>query len=126
MSRHKTNKPNPIFTIPDNQPVMFDIANLAYELYKDAWLHTQTTLDQRAIARITYQGYAQNCMAQGFEPDDYDTWLLEHGITGKKFVGFEEFCDEEYHDKTYVKYLLQNDETLLKLYYLDIGYNEDP
>lgn len=117
---------HPPFKISDGEMPHFEISKLAYELYKTAWVHTQTTLDQRKQTIVAYYQHIQNRLETGIEPDDYKIWLQENGFNGKTYVNYEEFCDEEYHDKDYIRQLLNNDETLLKLYYLDIGEDIEP
>lgn len=114
------------FKITDGDIAWFEISKLAYELYKAAWIHTQTTLESRKNTIIAYYQHMQSCLETGLEPQPYEEWLLENGFNGKIYVNYEEFCDEEYHDKDYICQLLNNDKTLLKLYYLDIDNDTEP
>lgn len=103
----------------------FDISEVAYELYKQDWIDTNTTREMRLDSLRNYYRYRQECINDGLEVDSYEEWLFEGGYeSGSLYVCFEEFCDAEYHDKEYIVSLL-SDPALVFLYYQDINKDEE-
>lgn len=101
---------------------MLDISKMAYDLYKQDWLDTHTTPEMRLQTIRDFYSYIQECISSYELPDSYEDWLFENGIPrGGFYVCYEEFCDAEYRDPEYVRFLLNNDDALMKLYYQDIG-----
>ena len=102
-----------------------DITEIAYELYKQDWIDTNTTREMRLDSLRNYYSYRKECIEADLEIDSYEEWLLEGGYeSGSLYVCFEEFCDAEYHDKEYIVSLLSDPE-LVKLYYLDVDNDEE-
>lgn len=106
---------------------MFDISKMAYDLYKQDWLDTHTTPEMRLQNIREYYDFVQECLSEHDLPGSYEDWLFENGIPrGGFYVCYEEFCDAEYRDPEYVRFLLNNDDALMKLYYQDIGKGGKP
>ena len=93
------------------------IKKLCYELYKINWECTHMITPERKMDFI--KDYYQELV-----DDDtiytYDDYLEEFGYDGELYSCFDEFCDNEYHNKEYICRLL-NSERLILLYLKDIG-----
>lgn len=106
---------------------MLNISKMAYDLYKQDWLDTHTTPEMRLQNIRDYYSYIQECIVSCDQPDSYENWRFENGFThGGFYVCYEEFCGAEYRDPEYVRFLFRNDDTLMKLYYQDIGKGAKP
>lgn len=95
------------------------IRKLCYELYRIDWKHSHMITSEREMDFV--KDYYQ-----GLVDDDtdytYNDYLEEFGYDGELYSCFDEFCDNEYHDKEYICGLL-DDEKLISLYLKDIENN---
>lgn len=102
----------------------FDISEIAYELYKQDWIDSNVTQEDRLNTLRKYFKYRKECLENNDEVDSFDEWLWESGYgNGSLYVCYEEFCDEEYRDRDYIRYLL-NDTELFLMYCEDIADEE--
>lgn len=99
-----------------------DISKLCYELYKVDWKHSHMITAEREMDSI--KNYFEGLVDDENEYT-YDDYIEEFGYDGELYVCYEEFCDMEYHDKEYMRELLDNDE-LIKQYYADIENDDEP
>lgn len=107
--------------MPELTP-MFDISELAYQLYIQDWIDQHTTPEIRLQSIREYYAYIQECMADGDPtPDSYENYLDENGYHGSLYVCYDEFCDAEYLDAGYITHLLNNEPMLVKAYHADIA-----
>ena len=82
-----------------------DIKKIAYELYKLNWINVHIPI-ARQLA--TYREYI---VEQEEDYDDnytYEDFLFDNGFQGELYADFEEFLENEYMDKEYMRYLLDN------------------
>ena len=109
-----------------NSVVPVDISRVAYDLYKQHWVDQHTTPWMRMQSIREYHNYVQECRNEDVMPPSYEDYLMDYGFQGALYACYDEFCDEEYHDVGYIKFLLGDDEELLKLYYadIDVGHEE--
>lgn len=97
-----------------------NISELAYELYKQDWIDSNTTKEMRLNAVKEYYEYIQDCIKENEDIDTFEEFLDECGYgEGSLYVCYDEFCDMEYHDKEYMCELLKDDH-LIQQYYADI------
>lgn len=85
------------------------ISEVAYELYKQNWIDTHTTPEMRLKALRDYYQYVDECL-ENIEPyESFENWIYEQGYEGGiLYVSFDEFLDNEFQDKEYIKDLLHN------------------
>lgn len=86
--------------------IISNISELAYELYKIDWMRRISPERQMDSIKDYYDD-------KRMDPDDdsdYDDVLFEFGFDGEFYVCFEEFLDNEYRDKDYMKSLLNEDQ----------------
>ena len=102
----------------------FDISEVAYELYKQDWIDTHTTKEERLNTLNEYYNYRYDCIKEDFEIDSFEEWIWEIGYADGIYVCYEEFCDMEYHDKEYMCSLLNN-KKLIDMYYKDINTDDE-
>lgn len=95
-----------------------DISQLCYELYKIDWKHSHMITKDREMDSL--KNYFED--ARYFPDGDYsyNNYLEERGYDGELYACYDEFCETEYLDEEYIKYLLDN-ENLLAVYYADIN-----
>lgn len=98
---------------------VFDISEVAYELYKQDWIDTHTTKEERLNVLRGYHIYRQDCIEEDFEIDSFEEWIWEIGYVDGIYVCYDEFLDNEYLEKDYIKELL-NDDNLYKMYLKDL------
>jgi len=79
------------------------IYHLAYELYKIDWLR-RISADRQMDAMKDY--YESLINADEYSFDDY---IEAFGYGGELYVCFDEFYENEYLDKAYMKQLFNND-----------------
>lgn len=79
------------------------ICNLVYELYKLDWMN-RISIDTR---RNAVKDYYENLIDK--TECSFDDYIEEFGYDGELYACFEEFCDNEYRDKHYIKKLLNDD-----------------
>ena len=100
---------------------MMNISEIAYELYKLDWTNSNVSEKMQLDAFREYLLYRKECIENNEEVDSFDEWLLEVGYGyGSLYVSYEEFCDEEYRDRNYIRYLLDDTELFL-MYCEDIA-----
>ena len=99
---------------------VFDISEIAYELYKQDWIDSNVSNEVKLNTLREYFKYRKECLENDDEIDSFDEWVWGVGYgNGSIYVCYEEFCDMEYLDQGYIRYLLK-DEELLSLYCEDI------
>lgn len=98
----------------------FNIREVAYELYKQDWIDSHTTGENRLNVLKEYFKYRKECIENNDEIDSFDEWIFENGypLIGV-YACYEEFCDEEYLDSDYM-YELLNDADLIRMYDDDV------
>ena len=87
------------------------ISEVAYELYKQNWIDTHTTPQMRLNAQRDYQLYKMEELERNNDDDimSFEDWIFEQGYEGGiLYVSFDEFLDNEFQDKEYIKDLLHN------------------
>ena len=85
------------------------ISKVAYELYKQNWIDTHTTRDVR-MDDIRNWGETEIENDDGTLACTYEEYREEFGYLGTGlYVCYEEFLDEEYQDREFMKELLQSD-----------------
>ncbi len=91
---------------------MDNIKAIAYELYKIDWKNGRIT---NQIEKDTYNNYIEyldetaknNEIDHTFYPVSYSNYITEFGFAGVGiYSGFDEFLDNEYQDKDYIKSIL--------------------
>ena len=88
------------------------ILEAAYELYKQDWINNHTTPELRLEVIRDYYDYIQDSMEDEDCEDIEDCDTLEEYIynngypNGEMYVCFDEFVDNEFNDKEYMKELL--------------------
>lgn len=98
----------------------FNISEIAYELYKQDWIDTHTTKEMRMNVLRGYYTYVQDCIEEDFDIDSFEEYSWESGYgEGEIYVCYDEFLDNEYLEKDYIKELL-NDDNLYELYLKDL------
>ena len=103
---------------------MTNISEIAYELYKLDWTNSNVSEKMQLDALREYFKYRKECIENNEEIDSFDEWLWEVGYGhGSLYVCYEEFCDEEYRDRDYIRYLLDDTELFL-MYCEDIAEND--
>lgn len=91
-----------------------NIRKLAYELYKIEWLAAISTEQKKDAVRDYYE-----YLTPETEYIPFKLYLKEFGYDGEFYVCFDEFMDNEYQDKEYMKELLSDKE--YKIYLADIS-----
>ena len=102
---------------------MMDIRELAYELYKIDWMrrisadrqmdslrdyYREAKEDEKIAAELAEEfGSPENSGDSGGY--SYDDYIFESGYDGEIYVCYDEFLDNEYMDKKYMKRLLGKD-----------------
>ena len=98
------------------------ISEVAYELYKQNWIDTHTTPEMRLKALRDYYQYVDECLENTEPYESFENWIYEQGYEGGIFyVSFDEFLDNEFQDKEYIKDLLHN-VVLYADYLLDLDH----
>ena len=105
----------------DRPECSWDIRWIAYQLYKQDWLNTHVTNEQRVQAAKEYQQYRQSCPEFDDPVDSFDVWLRENGFGGSLYACFDEFCCTDYLDSNRILELFYGDEQLITLYKQDIA-----
>lgn len=105
--------------------LLFIITEMAYDLYKQDWIDQHTTPHMRLKSIHDYYAYVQECMELDDEPESYEDYLFEYGFDGSLYVCYDEFCDAEYQDQSYITNLLNNDPVLVKAYLDDLTSSDD-
>lgn len=88
------------------------ISEVAYELYKQNWIDTHTTPKLRLQVINDYYDYIQETMenddCEDFECyDSLEEYIYDNGYpNGEMYACFDEFLDNEFQDKEYMKKLL--------------------
>jgi hypothetical protein len=88
------------------------ISDVAYELYKQNWIDTHTTPQLRLQVINDYYNYIQEIMEDEDcddlqEYDSLEEYIYDNGYpNGEMYVCFDEFLDNEFQDKEYMKKLL--------------------
>lgn len=101
----------------DEENNIVDIKKLCYELYKIDWKHSHGITYQMEMDEIkNYYSDFQNSVSN-YTFDDY---INDYGYAGMLYVCFDEFCENEYLDETYMCELL-DDKNLIQIYYHNIG-----
>jgi len=93
------------------------IRRLCYELYKVDWKHSHMITKEREMdsLKIYYEGLVDDDTEY-----TYNDYLEEFGYDGELYVCYEEFLENEYLEKDYMKELLDN-KKLIDMYYEDIN-----
>ena len=94
-----------------------DISKVAYELYKQNWLDTHTTAEQRLDRINAYYEECIEAMSEGLVVDSYDQYLHDTGYGGMIYVCYKEFLETEYLDEQYMASLLSS--SLFEIYKLE-------
>ena len=98
----------------------FNISEVAYELYNQDWIDTHTTKEMRMNVLRSYYTYVQDCIEEDFDIDSFEEYLWGGGYgEGEIYVCYDEFLDNEYLEKDYIKELL-NDDNLYEMYLKDL------
>ena len=83
------------------------ILEAAYELYKQDWIDSHTTSQMRLKALRGYYQYVDECLENTELYESFEDWIFEQGYEGGiLYVSFDEFLDNEFQDKEYMKELL--------------------
>ena len=90
-----------------------------YELYKIDWMR-RISADRQMDSLKKYYLDAE----MDTTPTSYEEVLEEFGFDGEMYVCYEEFKENEFKDKTFMKNLLDNDKLYMK--YLHILDSEFP
>ena len=94
-----------------------NIRKLAYQLYIIHWKHEHITPE---IEMDAWKNYFEDTDDDDLEDQSFEDYLWDCGYSeGTLFVCFEEFLSAEYHDKDFIKGLLDN-EKLIELYLKDL------
>lgn len=97
-----------------DKPIM-EISELCYELYKIDWKHSHMITKDREMDSL--KNYFED---SSYYPDySYEEYINERGYNGEIYACYDEFCNAEYLDEEYIRYLLDN-EDLFVLYCADI------
>lgn len=95
------------------------IAHMAYELYKQDWLSSHTTPEDRLNEFRSYFSYVMECECVGdSDYEDFDDWRWCSDIS-TSYVCFDEFLGAEYLDASYIEPLL-SDPMLIVAYRADL------
>lgn len=99
------------------------IKKLCYELYKIDWKHSHMITHEREMDSI--KDYYQEVLTDNMgDIYSYENFLEKHGYSGELYVCFDEFCENEYLDETYMHFLLDN-EQLISLYNADVNKDKE-
>lgn len=94
------------------------ISNVAYELYKQNWIDTNTSRETR-LDDIRNWGEEEIQNNDEESARTYEECRDELGyVGGESYVCYEEFLDAEYQDKEFMEELLQS-KALIKAYLED-------
>lgn len=95
------------------------IARIAYELYKQKWLHDHTIWSERLQVSREYWVDVVEQQRRGIKPKSFQAWMEKgNGFKGEMYASFEEFSSNEYLDVPSMMQLLKSD-TLVLLYRQD-------
>lgn len=89
------------------------ISKIAYMLYKQDWINSNTTPEQRLENLRTYLDFTHEYLIESYgNALSFEDWLEEGGYQpgGALYVCYDEFLDEEYRDEGYICSLLKNPE----------------
>ena len=92
------------------------ISKICYTLYKEDWKRSH--MISREIEMDCIREYYE-CFLENNKTFSYNDYIERFGYNGELYVSFQEFLYNEYLDKEYVYYLLQN-EKLKALYEKDL------
>ena len=92
---------------PDFLEQFKDIAAIAYEKYKEAWVK-ERNYSPEFLAEI--QEAYEEAVREFGSPSCLEEYIDEHGYGGECYVCFEEFLGAEYQDQEYMKELLTEEE----------------
>ncbi len=92
-----------------------NITKLCYDLYKMDWKRSHGITAEVEMNYIRDYHYGLIDMEGDYTYDDY---LLEFGYNGELYSCYEEFCECEYLDFSYMIWLLDN-EQLIEMYIND-------
>lgn len=95
------------------------IKEMAYDLYKQNWIDTNTTREMRLDCLREYYSYIIECNELDIEIDSFDDWLFNNGYNGSLYVCYDEFLVHEYQDKDFISTLF-SDDTLVEMYLKDM------
>lgn len=105
------------------------ISVVAYELYKQNWIDSNTSEEDRLAAIREYSSYVQVCLEHDWSFAEFDDYIQKAGYPqkntdglsrGKKyFASYEDFMKVEYNQSTYICALLKDD-GLISLYHDDL------
>ena len=82
------------------------LQEIAYELYKQDWIDSHTTAEERLQS---LQEYYDEFLDGEYPYGSYEEYLEERGFGGNIYACFPEFLDAEYQDEGYMRHLLGND-----------------
>lgn len=95
------------------------ISELAYELYKIEWLSRYSADTMSDFVKQYYN----DCKIDSNDDSTLTEVFEEFGFDGEIYVCYEEFLDNEYQDKEYMRDLLDDDQ--YEDYLADIGDEND-
>lgn len=96
------------------------IRQIAYELYKQYWIDTHTSSEERMKVLVDYYSWR----VTNKEDVNFCDWLWfeSDGFNGSLFACFDEFLDNHYREKEFVVYeLFREDQELTAEYLKDIN-----
>lgn len=79
------------------------LQEIAYEMYKQDWMDSHTTKEQRLQSM---QEYYSLFLTEDYCYESYEEYLVDQGINGQIYVCYAEFCENEYQDEDFMKHLL--------------------
>jgi hypothetical protein len=81
---------------------------MCYELYIVDWIKKHISYD---VLITTTQDYIKTRYISYDHTYTFEDYLFDNGFpSGEMYVCFEEFCDNEFQDKEYMRELLNGDE----------------
>lgn len=89
------------------------ISKIAYMLYKQDWIDSNTLPEQRLGNLRIYLDFTHEYLIESYgKALSFEDWLEEGGYQpdGALYVCYDEFLDEEYRDEGYICSLLKNPE----------------
>lgn len=103
-----------------NMESNINISEIAYEKYKQDWVDTHTTPQERITAYENYNKYVEEAVANSEDLKLFNEWIEEIGYPDGIYVCYDEFIDTEYFDREYIRYIL-DDEELIEEYEKDMN-----
>jgi hypothetical protein len=92
---------------------MYDLAQEAYDLYKQDWEASHITVLEKERAIAEWEALVESDLDAWETYPEFEDWLEDNGYSGKLYASMREFLETEFEDACYMHELLAEEPELL-------------